>query len=165
MSILGVKKNIEKEFRKMEISNRYLRRSVAVLTIKVLNVKNNFENTPDKTIISLNAGIEGPVHTNQRFDFGDGGGSYYVMNFPGQILGISLVGLRANADDLNVIITVNNNEQYGYGMGLRGSATNGYDNFNLPLEVKAGDIIGFVSKSDNTACINTLVTAVIELFL
>ena len=56
MSILGVKKNVEKdisnlqsELRKMETANRDLRRNVAGLTIRVLNV----ENKPDQKTISI----------------------------------------------------------------------------------------------------------------
>lgn len=168
MSILGVKKNVEKdisnlqsELRKMETANRDLRRNVAGLTIRVLNV----ENKPDQKTISISAGIEGSIRANQKFNFGDGGGSYFVMNFPGRILGMSLVSLKTNVDDVAVMMTANNNDLYGYGMSLSGSAAHGYRNFDTPFEVKAGDMIGFVSKSDNAACINTLVSAVIELFL
>ena len=174
MSILGVKKkNVEKEIlnmkselQTMDTKDKNLHRSVAALTITVLNVENivsNIENKPDRKIISIYAGIDGPIHTYQKFNFGDGG--YYVMNFPGQILGISLVSLRTNSDNIDVMITVNNYKTYSYGISLSNGDTHSYHNFNIPFEVKAGDIIGFVSESDNSTSINTLVSVVIELFL
>ncbi len=172
MSILGVKKNVEKEIlnmkselRTMSTKDRDLHRSVAGLTIRVLNVENivsNIENKPDRKIISINAGIDGPIKSNQKFNFGDGGG-YYVMNFPGQILGIGVVSLRTNTDDIVIKMIVNGGPS-GRGISLGGDA-HSYYNFDVPVEVKAGDIIGFVNKSANSACINTLVSAVIELFL
>lgn len=181
MSILGVKKknvdtseikkeilNMKSELQTMDTKDRDLRRSVAALTIRVLNVENivgNIKNKPDRKIISINAGIDGSIHARQKFNFGDGGGGYYVMNFPGQILGISLVSLRTNSDNIDVMITVNNYKTYSYGISLSNGDTHSYHNFYTPFEVKAGDIIGFVSESDNSTCINTLVSVIIELFL
>ena len=180
MSILGVKKkhvdtseierellNMKSELRTRDTKDRDLQRGVAALNIRVLNIENivtNIENKPDRKIISIYAGIDGPIHTNQKFNFGDGGGGYYVMNFPGQILGIGLVSLRTNTEDIAAMMTVNDEETYSYGISL-GVGIHGYHNFDTPFEVKAGDLISFVSKSDNSSCINTLASLVIELFL
>lgn len=179
MSILGVKKkhvdtselereilNMKSELLTMNTKNKYLYNSVNAITLRVLNIENivsNIKNKPNRKIINIYAGIDGSIHTNQKFNFGEGGG-HYVMNFPGNILNISLVSLRTNRDNISVIATVNDYEPKGYGISL-GSSTHGYLNFDKPFKVKAGDIIGFVSKSDNSACINTLVSLIIEIFL
>ncbi|VDH90992.1 Hypothetical predicted protein [Mytilus galloprovincialis] len=93
----------------MDTKDKDLHRSVAALSIRVLNVENivgNIKNKPDRKIISIYAGIDGPIHGNKKFNFGVGGG-YYVMNFPGQILGISLVSLRTNTDIIAIKMIVN----------------------------------------------------------
>lgn len=179
MSILGVKKkhvdtseiekeilNMKSELQTSDTKDKDLHRGVSALNIRVLNIENivsNIANKPDRKIISIYAGIDGSIRTNQNFNFGDGGG-IYVMSFPGQILSISLVSLKTNKDDISVTINVNGKEPYGYGISL-GSNLHGYYNFDTPLKVDAGDMIGFVSKSNNSACINTLVSLTIELFL
>ncbi|CAG2216839.1 unnamed protein product [Mytilus edulis] len=152
----------------MDTKDKDLHRSVAALSIRVLNVENivsNIKNKPDRKIISIYAGIDGPIHANKKFNFGDGGG-YYVMNFPGQILGISLVSLRTNTNHIEVWITVNN-KLISYAILLNSGVTHTYHNYRTPppIQVKAGDLISFISMSDNSTCINTLVSAVIELFL
>jgi len=178
MSILGVKKkhvdtseiekeilNMKSELLTMDTKDKYLYNSVNTLNLRVLYIENivsNIKNKPDRKIITIYAGIDGPIQTNQLFNFGDGG-NFYLMNYPGQILSIGLVSLRTNNDGVSVIATVNDKD-LGYGISL-GSSTHGYFNFNIPLKVEAGDIIGFVSKSDNSACINTLVSLIIEIFL
>ena len=50
-------------------------------------------------------------------------------------------------------------------MSLDNGVTHGFNNFYTPFEVKAGDLISFISMTNNYTCINTLVSVVIELFL
>lgn len=174
MSILGVKKkNVEKEIlnmkselQTMDTKDKNLHRSVAALSIRVLNVENivdNIKNKPDRKIISIYAGIDGPINRNKKFNFGVGGG-YYVMNFPGQILGISLVSLRTSTDIIAIKMIVNDKSTI-YKMSLDKGVTHGFNNFYTPFEVKAGDLISFISMTNNYTCINTLVSVIIELFL
>lgn len=137
--------------------------------IQVIHNNNNnllydkIEKLPDKKTISIFAGIDGPLKFNQMFNFGTGG-NQYVMNFPGQILGISLHSLKTGKDDLTVLVSVNDNLTWQHGIELKDSYYN-YKNFDKPLKVEAGDRISFMSMSDSSLCINTLVSAVIELFL
>ena len=157
---------INNEIQKRDNQNEHLQRGFSSLSIRVLNIENivtNIKNKPDRKIISIYAGIDGPLRNNQQFRFGDGGG-YYVMNYPGKILGIGLVSFRTNMEDVSVMMTVNNKETYGYGISL-GVGMNGYHNFDTPFEVKAGDLISFVSKSNNYSCINTLASLIIELLI
>ncbi|CAG2207345.1 unnamed protein product [Mytilus edulis] len=132
----------------MDTKDKNLHRSVAALSIRVLNVENivsNIKNKPDRKIISIYAGIDGPIHGNQKFNFGDGGG-YYVMNFPGQILGISLVSLRTSTDIIAIKMIVND-KSTSYKMSLDNGVTHGFNNFYTPFEVKAGDLISFINDN------------------
>ncbi|CAG2207379.1 unnamed protein product [Mytilus edulis] len=143
----------------MDTKDKNLHRSVAALSIRVLNVENivgNIKNKPDRKIISIYAGIDGPIHGNKKFNFGVGGG-YYVMNFPGQILGISLVSLRTSTDIIAIKMIVND-KSTSYKMSLDNGVTHGFNNFYTPFEVKAGDLISFISMTNNYTCINTLVS-------
>ncbi|CAG2197069.1 unnamed protein product [Mytilus edulis] len=132
----------------MDTKDKNLHRSVAALSIRVLNVENivsNIKNKPDRKIISIYAGIDGPIHGNKKFNFGDGGG-YYVMNFPGQILGISLVSLRTSTDIIAIKMIVND-KSTSYKMSLDNGVTHGFNNFYTPFEVKAGDLISFINDN------------------
>ena len=183
MSILGVKKkhvdtteiekeilNMKSDLLTMDTKDKHLYKSVNTLNLRVLNIENivsKIKNKPDRKIISIYAGIDGPLHINQKFNFGDGG-EYYVMNFPGQILSIGLVSLRPNLLNVSASVTLHNikfpyEKEIGYGISL-GVRTHNYFNFDKPFKVEAGDRIGFVSKSDNSDGINTLVSLIIEIF-
>ena len=124
------------------------------------------ENIPDKKIISICAESKGTLQNNEVFSFGNGGkeeGVGYVMNFPGQILGIGLSSKRLGGD-VSVVVSIDGNHQTGYGITL-GSASRGYYNFDKPLKVEAGDAIDFVCKSNNSTCVNTVASMIIELFI
>ena len=100
------------------------------------------------------------------FSFGNGGkeeGVGYVMNFPGQILGIGLSSKRLGGD-VSVVVSIDGNHQTGYGITL-GSASRGYYNFDKPLKVEEGDAINFVCTITNHSCVNTVASMIIELFI
>ena len=100
------------------------------------------------------------------FSFGNGGkeaGVGYVMNFPGQILGIGLSSKRLKGD-VSVVVSINENHQTGYDITLN-IVLRKHDNFDKPLRVEAGDAIDFVCKSNNSTCVNTVVSMIIELFI
>jgi len=178
MSILGVKKkhvdtleiekeilNMKSELLTMDTKDKYLYNSVNILNLRVINIENivsNIKNKPDRKIISIYAGIEGPISIDQKFNFSDGGGSF-LLTYPGQILSISLVSIRTNSDNVFVNTTLNGKDIYS-GISLS-SKTHGYFSFNTPFKVEAGDLIGFTSTVDNPGCINTLVSLIIEIFL
>ena len=127
---------------------------------------NKVENIPDKNIISIFAESKGALQNGEVFSFGNGGkeeGVGYVMSFPGQILGIGLSSKRL-IGDVFVVVSIDGNHQTGYGITL-GSASRGYYNFDKPLRVEAGDVISFVCMSNNSTCVHTVASMIIELFI
>ena len=101
------------------------------------------------------------LHTKEK-KF-SGGVENFVMNFPGQILGLSLLSIKSNSKNIQVLTLINGYEKIGYGMDL----TNPYDfvNFKKPLQFDAGNLIGFRFKNTNEGSLDTQLTAVVELFL
>ena len=62
---------------------------------------NRVEKITDKQIITICAESKGSLQENEVFSFGNGGkeeGVGYIMNFPGQILGIGLSSKREKGD-------------------------------------------------------------------
>ena len=146
--------------------NTGLQNTVREMHIDHRLLRNEVENIPDKKIISICAESKGPLQNNEVFSFGNGGkeaGVGYVMNFPGQILGIGLSSKRLKGD-VSVVVSINGNYQTGYDITLN-SVLRKHDNFDKPLKVEAGDAIGFVCKSDNSTCVHTVVSMIIELFI
>ncbi len=178
MSIFGVKKklvdtseiakeilNMKSELLTMDTKDKYLYKSDNAINLRVLNIENivsNIRNRPDRKIISIYAGIDGPISIDQKFSFSDGGGSF-LLTYPGQILSISLVSIRSNSDNVFVNTTLNGKDIYS-GISLS-SKSHGYFSLNTPFKVEAGDLIGFTSTVDNPGCFNTLVSVIIEIFL
>ena len=124
------------------------------------------EKIPDKNIISICAESKGTLQNNEVFSFGNGGkeaGVGYAMNFPGQILGIGLSSKRLKGD-VSVVVSINGNHQTGYGITLN-NVLRKHNNFDKPLRVEAGDAIDFVCKSNNSTCVNTVASMIIELFI
>ena len=140
-------------------------------TVREMNINhrllyNKVANILDKNIISIFAESKGALQNGEVFSFGNGGkeeGVGYVMSFPGQILGIGLSSKRL-IGDVFVVVSIDGNHQTGYGITL-GSASRGYYNFDKPLRVEAGDVISFVCKSDNSTCVHTVASMIIELFI
>ena len=183
MSIFGVKrKHVDTLALKQEIFNMRgqafsqinnlndrhtgLQNTVREMHINHRLLYNKVENIPDKKIISICAESKGPLQNNEVFSFGNGGkevGVGYVMNFPGQILGIGLSSKRLKGD-VSVVVSINGNHQTGYDITLN-SVLRKHDNFDKPLKVEAGDAIDFVCKSNNSTCVNTVVSMIIELFI
>ena len=183
MSIFGVKrKNVDTSALKQEIFNMRGQASSQINnlndrhtelqnTVREMNINhrllyNKVENIPDKKIISICAESKGTLQDNEVFSFGNGGkeaGVGYVMNFPGQILGIGLSSKRLKGD-VFVVVSINGNYQTGYGIMLN-SALRGHYNFDKPLKVEAGDAIDFICKSNNSTCVNTVVSMIIELYI
>ena len=183
MSIFGVKrKHVDTLALKQEIFNMRgqafsqinnlndrhteLQNTVREMHINHRLLYNKVENIPDKKIISICAESKGPLQNNEVFSFGNGGrevGVGYVMNFPGQILGIGLSSKRLKGD-VSVVVSINENHQTGYDITLN-SVLRKHDNFDKPLRVEAGDAIDFVCKSNNSTCVNTVVSMIIELFI
>ena len=178
MSILGVKKKkhidnkqlneIEKEILKikselltMGTKDKYLYNSANTLNLRVLDIENIVNNIKDKKIMTIFAGIDGGIYRYQDFNFGEGG-PYYAMNFPGNIISISLISIRNKNIDVSINIAINTTQQQGYGIELQ-NETHGYYSFNTPLKVKAGDVISVNSLSENLTCISTLVSLIIEI--
>lgn len=184
MSIFGVKrKHVDALGLKQEISNM---RSQIFTQINTLNDRhtelqnrvrdtyvnhqllyNKVENMPDKKLISIFAESKGPLQKNEVFSFGNGGreeGVGYVMNFPGQILGIGLASKRTNTNDVSVVVSINGNPQAGYDISLN-NLLRKHDNFATPLKVEAGDAIDFVCQVNNASCVNTVASMIIELFI
>ena len=183
MSIFGVKrKHVDALGLKQEIFNM---RSQAFTQINTLNDRhtelqnrvrdvylkhqllyNKVENTSDKKLISICAESKGPLQKNEVFSFGNGGrevGVGYVMNFPGQILGLGLSSKRTKGD-VSVVVSINGNPQAGYDISLN-NILRKHDNFATPLKVKAGDAIDFVCQTNNATCVNTVASMIIELFI
>ena len=183
MSIFGVKrKHVDTLALKQEIFNMRgqafsqinnlndrhtgLQNTVREIHINHRLLYNKVENIPDKKIISICAESKGPLQNNEVFSFGNGGrevGVGYVMNFPGQILGIGLSSKRLKGD-VSVVVSINENHQTGYDITLN-TVLRKHDNFDKPLRVEAGDAIDFVCKSNNSTCVNTVVSMIIELFI
>lgn len=176
MSIFGAKrKHVDALGLKQEIFNM---RSQAFTQINTLNDRvrdihlnhrllyNKVENTSDKKLISICAESKGPLQKNEVFSFGNGGrevGVGYVMNFPGQILGVGLSSKRTKGD-VSVVVSINGNPQAGYGISLN-TILRKHDNFATPLKVEAGDAIDFVCQTNNATCVNTVASMIIELFI
>ena len=119
-----------------------------------------------KKVISICAESKGPLQNNEVFSFGNGGRENEcgcVMNFRGDILGIGLSSKRIKGD-VRVIIAINGIEQRGYEINLN-NLVRKHDNFDIPLRFNAGDAIDFICKTDNSSCLNTVVSMVIELFI
>ena len=183
MSIFGVKRKhvdtlaLKQEIFNMrgqafsQINNLNDRHTELQNTVREMNIDhrllyNKVENIPDKKIISICAESKGTLQDNEVFSFGNGGkeaGVGYVMNFPGQILGIGLSSKRLKGD-VFVVVSINGNYQTGYGIMLN-SALRGHYNFDKPLKVEAGDAIDFICKSNNSTCVNTVVSMIIELYI
>ena len=181
MSILGVKKKhidtsystIEKEILKIKSEiltiNRkdiFLYKNSNALNLKLLNIENKVNHIKDRKIISIDAGIEGPIEVNQLFNFGDGGNSF-LLTYPGHILSVSLVSERTGNNEVNITIAFNNkidspgfilnsNETYYHVV---------FGEFFKPLTFKAGDLLSFKNINHNPGCINTLVSVIVELIL
>ena len=188
MSIFGVKrKHVDTLALKQEISN--MRRQVfpqindlidrhteLKSTVREMNINHGLlgkkvENIPDRKIISVCAESKGALKVGEVFSFGNNGkevGAGYVMSFPGQILGIGLscakTGGISGGGIVSVIVSINGIHQTGYGTILL-FELKGYDNFDKPLKVEAGDVIEFISMSDSHGCIRTVVSMIIELFI
>jgi hypothetical protein len=179
MSILGVKKNhmdtseIGKEILKMkselltmETKDKYLYNNINILTLRILNIESivsNIRNKPDRKIITIYAGIDGPIKFDQAFTFG-GGGDSFVLAYPGQILNISIVSLKTCDKGIAVNMVLNGKDRFP-GILLEDKETHGYLEFPEPIKVEAGDLIGFKSTGYNPECINTLASVIIEIFL
>ena len=171
MGILGVRKSFKDENLKDEISVVSRRVSEAKndisitkghiqdITSRVLNI----ENTPNKKIISLSAGIEGDFNEFSLLKF-TGGATEMPMIAQGQVLGMSLVCPRKRSE-ISVVMTLNYHTQHDYGINLDVNKQHHYRNFDTPLKFNAGDMITFLSKSGNANGFGTTATAIIELFL
>ena len=124
------------------------------------------EKIPDKKIISIFAESKGSLQNDEVFSFGNGSKELdagYAMNFPGQILGIGLSSARLKGA-LLVVVSINENHRTEYGVMLT-DASSAYNNFVKPLKVEAGDIINFVCKNNNSSCVRTVASMIIELFI
>ena len=151
-----------------ELQNIYteLQNRVSEINIDHRLLGKKVEIIPDRKIISIFAESKGTLQNDEVFSFGNGGkevGVGYVMNFPGQILGIGLSSARLGGD-VSVVVSIDGNHQTGYGITL-GSASRGYYNFDKPLRVEAGDEINFVCEISNNTCVNTVASMIIELFI
>ena len=181
MSILGVKKKhidtsystMEKEILKIKSEiitiNRkdiFLYKNSNALNLKLLNIENKVNHIKDRKIISIDAGIDGPLEANQLFNFGDGGNSF-LLSYPGRILSISLVGIRPGNNEVIITIVFNNkidspriilpiNDTHFYGI---------FSELSEHLKFKAGDLLSFKNINHNPGCINTLVSVIVELIL
>ena len=175
MNIFGAKKKqvdtskIEKKVKDMDNLYKYnffeMYNNFKNINFKFLEIENSIKeikNKPDRKIISLVAGYSGPAHEGKNFIF-SGGVKNFVMNFPGQILGLSLLSIKSNSKNIQVSTLINGYEKIGYGMDL----SNPYDfvNFKKPLQFDAGNLIGFRFKNTNEGSLDTQLTAVVELFL
>ena len=164
--ISNIKSQTSSQINDLSIEYSGLQNTVREMNINHRLLYNKVENIPDKNIISIFAESKGILQKNEVFSFGNGGkeeGVGYIMNFPGQILGIGLSSKRL-LGDVSVVVSINENHQTGYGITL-GSASRGYYNFDKPLKVEEGDSINFVCKNNNNTCINTVASLVIELFI
>lgn len=183
MSIFGAKrKHVDALGLKQEIFNM---RSQAFTQINTLNDRhtglqdrfrdmyvnhrllyNKVDNMSDRKLISICAESKGSLQKNEVFGFGNGGrevGVGYVMNFPGQIIGVGLSSKRTKGD-VSVAIAINGNPQAGYDISLN-NILRKHDNFATPLKVEAGDAIDFVCQTNNATCVNTVASMIIELFI
>ena len=177
MSIFGAKKtNSDKtktENELSEIKNNIVGvyKNITSTDTKILNIENTVKkinDKPDRKIISITAGIKGPVQKEQLFIFSEGGMDHYVMNFPGQILGFSLigtgVGVRGINDNAHVLIRVRGLVKYGYGSVLNGPYT--FINFEEPWKFEGGSVISFIINNVTNMEISSIqATAIVELFL
>ena len=183
MSIFGIKKkHVDTLELKQEIFNMRSRAFTEINTLSdrhkglqdrvrdmLLNHRllvNKVDNIPDKKIITICAESKGALQKNKVFSFGNGGKEEevgYVMNFPGQILGIGVSSKRTKGD-VNIIIMVNGKSQAGYDISLN-NLLRKHNNFTTPLKVEAGDVINFSSVSSNGSCDNTIASIIIELFI
>ena len=184
MSIFGAKrKHVDALGLKQEIFNM---RSQAFTQINTLNDRhtglqdrvkdmylnhrllyNTVDNMSDRKLISICAESKGPLQKNEVFSFGNGGrevGVGYIMNFPGQILGMGLSSKRTNTNDVSVVVSINGNPQAGYDISLN-NLLRKHNNFATPLKVEAGDAIDFVCQTNNATCVNTVASMIIELFI
>jgi hypothetical protein len=181
MSILGIKKKrtdtsystIEKEILKIKselltIAEKdiYLFKSSNTLNLKLLNIENKVNHIKDRKIISVYAGIEGPLKANQLFNFGDGGNSF-LMAYPGTILSFSILSARKPYNvKMRITIELNGKESPGFVLQFNETFNHAvFANDFRPLAFKAGDLLSFKSTTNNPECINTLVSVIVELIL
>ena len=171
MNIVGVKKNYSNKSEILEIKNNIVEvyKNINSTDTKILNIENTvkkIDEKPDRKIISIVAGIKGPVQKEQLFIFSEGGTDRYVANYSGKILGFSLicdeVGSRA-FDYIHVVIQINGLIQSGYGIVLNGPYT--FVNFGKPLEFTSGSVISFINNITNKKISSVQATAIVELFL
>lgn len=132
-------------------------------------------NGPRNPIITMCAEELGPIQMGRHeWSFGDSSAgnndhrySGYTMAAPGRIIRMSLSSatrLGQATGPVKVLITVNG-EATEYGIIKPEGQLAGYVIFETPLEVRAGSVINFVSKSTNTSAGASNVALLIELSL
>ena len=167
--------------------------SFSTLNTEFEKVSTEFDKVKNKRIITIWAERAGPLRSDEMLSFGNGGreeGVGYPMTHDGRIL---KMGLSTTHDiDVEIFLMVNDKrivsfkKSYNPSLGIvvqtvaDGKEDNGdplrdtqikfqanpfavEETFRVNLHVKAGDIIGFKSNSDNNNAKNTIVCALIEL--
>ena len=158
--------------------------SFSTLNTEFDKVSTEFDKVKNKRIITIWAERAGPIRSNEMLSFGNGGREEevgYTMMYNGRILKMAMsthpTGQDPGSLTTSVSITVNGQKLGFVYLGK----TQLYDianyesmigqgwvkKFDTPLEVSAGDIIGFQVNNfrDNNNATNTIVSAMIEIDL
>ena len=159
--------------------------SYSTLNTEINKVSTEFDKVKNKRIITIWAERAGPLRSDEMLSFGNGGREEevgYTMMYNGRILKMGMsthpTGLDPGSNIIaSVSITVNGQKlSFVYLEKIQLYRIANYDSrigqgwvkkFDTPLEVSAGDIIGFQVNNftDNNNATNTIVSAMIEIDL
>ena len=159
--------------------------SFSTLNTEFEKVSTEFEKVKNKRIITIWAERAGPLRSNEMLSFGNGGREEevgYTMMYNGRILKMGMSthppGLDPGSDIIAIVsITVNGQKLSFFQDGKTQlysianyeimTGQGWVKKFDTPLEVSAGDIIGFKINNftDNNHATNTIVSAMIEIDL
>lgn len=133
----------------------------------------NLSNGERNPVITIYAEEVGPIQAGKHeWSFGNSSAGNndhrycgYTMAAPGKILRMSLASANRSGHAtgrIQVVITVNG-EETPYGIIKPVNQRAGYTIFDTPLELIAGSVINFVSKSSNNTASASTVALLIEL--
>lgn len=171
MSIFGFNKKKFPESALKDIKN-----SMNIMNLNNTLLYEKVQNIPDRKIISIYTAYKGDVGKSRKIGFGENGSEVeYIMNYPGQIIGMSARNSAPTAD--SIYITINVNDSLKYRLNYDANIYGNFETFYIPLKVEAGDAINFVIDAkplisdalsvpwENASSVDIVISLIIELFL
>ena len=155
--------NLEERVKEIAIEQHFNTKKVANLE----HIYNELEQLSmnKKSYITITAESKGSLKSGEIFSFGNAGKSAktgYVMMMNGIISKMSVCSDRSTGD-IKVQVFLNSSRLIGSLFQLKEGVLSDFRIFDKPLNVTIGDIINFVTWSDNNTTINTVASVLIEL--